>query len=206
MASPGGRECAGRSRCWSCAAGCRFPVLAVVVDASRVCESRRQTPERPRNAVVNRLGGEPRNRASIQKLLRIVTVSHYGHVAITVDDLIALGQSWNVRSSRASVTSALEAVDPFVRSENPVEHAYAGLQDNIARSREICSLTAGRAASANGVPHWSVIGWHSVFGARGSPLTQNRRARSLGGLGPSGRAGRSPSETSTSARNPVLDA
>lgn len=57
----------------------------------------------------------------------------YVHAAITIDDLIAEGQSWKVRSPRAIITSALEAVDMFVRSENPVENAYAGLRDDIAR-------------------------------------------------------------------------
>lgn len=56
----------------------------------------------------------------------------YVHAAITIDDLIAEGQSWKVRSPRAIITEALEAVDTFVRSESPVESAYAGLQDDIA--------------------------------------------------------------------------
>ncbi|SDL02537.1 hypothetical protein SAMN05216282_12313 [Cryobacterium psychrotolerans] len=54
------------------------------------------------------------------------------HASITIDDLIAEGQSWRVRSPRAIITLALEAVDMFVRSESPVENAYAGLRDNIA--------------------------------------------------------------------------
>ncbi|WP_146071066.1 hypothetical protein [Cryobacterium sp. Y57] len=57
----------------------------------------------------------------------------YGPVAITVDDLIAEGESWNVRAPRLIITSALEAVDAFVRSEGPVARAYAGLQDDVAR-------------------------------------------------------------------------
>ena len=66
----------------------------------------------------------------------------YVHAAITIDDLVAEGQSWNVRSPRAIVTEALEAVDAFVRSEVPVEGAYAGLQDDIAGFTG--SLLAGR--------------------------------------------------------------
>ncbi len=57
----------------------------------------------------------------------------YVHAAITIDDLVAEGQSWNVRSPRVIITEALEAVDLFVRSESPVENAYAGLQDDIVR-------------------------------------------------------------------------
>ena len=38
-----------------------------------------------------------------------------------------------MRGSRGIITSALEAIELFVRTENPVEHAYAGLQDDIAR-------------------------------------------------------------------------
>lgn len=57
----------------------------------------------------------------------------YVHATITIDDLIAEAQSWKVRSPRAIITEALEAVDTFVRMESPVEDAYAGLQDDIAR-------------------------------------------------------------------------
>ncbi|TFD76979.1 type II toxin-antitoxin system HipA family toxin [Cryobacterium fucosi] len=57
----------------------------------------------------------------------------YVHATITIDDLIAEGQTWKVRSPRAIITSALEAVDMFVRSENPAPNAYAGLRDDIAR-------------------------------------------------------------------------
>jgi len=57
----------------------------------------------------------------------------YAHAAITIDDLIAEGESWNVHTPRAIITSALEAVDDFVRFETPVEQAYVGLQDDIAR-------------------------------------------------------------------------
>ncbi|TDW28424.1 type II toxin-antitoxin system HipA family toxin [Cryobacterium psychrophilum] len=58
---------------------------------------------------------------------------NYVHAAITIDDLIAEGESWNVRMPRAIITSALEAVNLFVGSENPVGNAYAGLQDDIVR-------------------------------------------------------------------------
>jgi serine/threonine-protein kinase HipA len=57
----------------------------------------------------------------------------YVHSAITIDDLTAEGQSWGLRSAHAVVTSALEAMDEFVRSESPVENAYAGLQDDITK-------------------------------------------------------------------------
>jgi hypothetical protein len=70
----------------------------------------------------------------------------YGHVAITVDDLIAEGQSWKVRAPRFIITSALAVVDAFVRSENPVGRAYARLQDDVVSPRTI-SVDALRAAS-----------------------------------------------------------
>ncbi|MEC5151396.1 HipA domain-containing protein [Cryobacterium sp. GrIS_2_6] len=57
----------------------------------------------------------------------------YLHAAITIDDLIAEGLSWNVRSPRALITSALEAVESFAHSESPVDNAYAGLQDDVRR-------------------------------------------------------------------------
>ena len=56
----------------------------------------------------------------------------YGHVAITVDDLIAEGESWKVRAPRFIITSTLEVVDAFVHSERPVERAYVRLQDDFA--------------------------------------------------------------------------
>ena len=57
----------------------------------------------------------------------------YAHAAITMDDLIAEAEVWGVRGPRGIITSALEAIELFVRTENPVKHAYAGLQDDIAR-------------------------------------------------------------------------
>jgi serine/threonine-protein kinase HipA len=57
----------------------------------------------------------------------------YLHSSITMDDLLAEGLSWNVRAPLAIITAGLEAVDSFVRSESPVEDAYSGLQDDIAR-------------------------------------------------------------------------
>jgi len=57
----------------------------------------------------------------------------YAHAAITLDDLVAEGESWGLRAPRAIITSALEAVDQFVRSETPVAQAHAELQDDIAR-------------------------------------------------------------------------
>ena len=38
-----------------------------------------------------------------------------------------------MRAPRLIITSVLKAVDAFVRSEGPVERAYAGLQDDVAR-------------------------------------------------------------------------
>ena len=66
----------------------------------------------------------------------------YLHVTITIDDLMAEGRSWNVRSARAIITEALEAVDAIVRSKSPVDSAYAGLQDDLARFT--ANLLAGR--------------------------------------------------------------
>lgn len=66
----------------------------------------------------------------------------YGHAAITIDDLIAEGESWRVGNARAIITSSLEAVTLFVRSESPVANAYEGLQDDIARFTR--NLLAGR--------------------------------------------------------------
>ena len=57
----------------------------------------------------------------------------YSHAAITIDDLIVEGEAWNVRAARSIITSVLEAVESFATSESPVEQAYAGLQDDIAR-------------------------------------------------------------------------
>ena len=57
----------------------------------------------------------------------------YMHSVITVDDLVAEGQSWKVRSPRGIITEAIEAVHTFARSESPVENAHPGLQDDIAR-------------------------------------------------------------------------
>ena len=71
----------------------------------------------------------------------------YVHAAITIEDLIAEGQSWKVRSPRAIITSALEAVDTFVRSESPVENAYAGLRDDIAMFTS--NLLDGRPTGTN---------------------------------------------------------
>jgi serine/threonine-protein kinase HipA len=68
----------------------------------------------------------------------------YLHAAITREDLIAEGKSWNVRSPEAAVTSALEAVEAFVRAESPVPNAFAGLQDDIARFTR--NLLEGRPA------------------------------------------------------------
>ncbi|EPR77349.1 HipA [Leifsonia rubra CMS 76R] len=70
----------------------------------------------------------------------------YVHAAITFDDLAAEGQSWGVRSAHEIVTTALEAVDGFVRSETPVEKAYAGLQDDIAKFTR--NLLEGRATGS----------------------------------------------------------
>ncbi|MDH6237809.1 HipA domain-containing protein [Cryobacterium sp. CG_9.6] len=71
----------------------------------------------------------------------------YAHAAITIDDLIEEGLSWKVRAPRAIITSALEAVDMFVRSESLVENAYAGLQDDIAMFTR--NLLDGRPTSTN---------------------------------------------------------
>ncbi|WP_104133775.1 type II toxin-antitoxin system HipA family toxin [Cryobacterium sp. Y62] len=57
----------------------------------------------------------------------------YSHAAITIEDLIVEAEVWNVRAPRSIITSALEAVDALLRSESPVEQAYAGLQDDILR-------------------------------------------------------------------------
>ncbi|WP_022887112.1 type II toxin-antitoxin system HipA family toxin [Glaciibacter superstes] len=57
----------------------------------------------------------------------------YLHTAITVDDLVAEGESWKVRSPRPTIADALEAVEAFVNSETPVDRAHPGLQDDIAR-------------------------------------------------------------------------
>ncbi|MDY7529944.1 MULTISPECIES: type II toxin-antitoxin system HipA family toxin [unclassified Cryobacterium] len=57
----------------------------------------------------------------------------YLHAAITIDDLIAEGLSWNIRSPRAVIISALEAVESFAHSESPVDNAYVGLQDDVRR-------------------------------------------------------------------------
>ena len=58
---------------------------------------------------------------------------NYSHAAITLDDLIVEAEAWNVCAPRSIITSALEAVDALLRAESPVEQAYAGLQDDIAR-------------------------------------------------------------------------
>jgi serine/threonine-protein kinase HipA len=71
----------------------------------------------------------------------------YVHAAITIDDLIAEGQSWKVRSPREIITSTLEAVGMFVRSESPVENAYAGLRDDIAMFTR--NLLDGRPTGTN---------------------------------------------------------
>ena len=47
---------------------------------------------------------------------------------------------------RAIIKSALEAIDLFVRTENPVEHPYSGLQDDIARFTS--NLLNGRATGS----------------------------------------------------------
>jgi serine/threonine-protein kinase HipA len=70
----------------------------------------------------------------------------YLHAAITREDLIAEGQSWNVRSAEAIVISALEAVDAFVVAEAPVPNAFAGVQDDIARFTR--NLLEGRPAGS----------------------------------------------------------
>ena len=57
----------------------------------------------------------------------------YTHAAITLDDLVAEGELWKVRSPRGIVTSTLEAVEAFVHAENPVDGAYTGLRDDIER-------------------------------------------------------------------------
>lgn len=67
----------------------------------------------------------------------------YLHAAITIDDLVAEGEAWKVRSPRAVITSALQAVDLFVRTEHPVENAYSGLQHDVARFTR--NLLEGRA-------------------------------------------------------------
>ena len=54
------------------------------------------------------------------------------HAAITVDDLIEEAESWKVRSPRTIVMETLDSVKGFVHSEAPVEHAYDGLQGDIA--------------------------------------------------------------------------
>ena len=53
-----------------------------------------------------------------------------------------------MRAPRLFITSALEAVDAFVRSESPVERAYAGLQDDVARFTQNHLSGCPRAASA----------------------------------------------------------
>lgn len=47
--------------------------------------------------------------------------------------LTSIAEAWKVRAPRLIITSVLKAVDAFVRSEGPVERAYAGLQDDVAR-------------------------------------------------------------------------
>lgn len=57
----------------------------------------------------------------------------YAHAAISLDDLVAEGESWGVRAPRAVITDTLEVVAAFVRAESPAKGAYGGLQDDIAR-------------------------------------------------------------------------
>ena len=74
----------------------------------------------------------------------------YGHATITIDDLVAEGEAWKVRAPRLIITSVLEAVESFASSENPVEQAYAGLQDDIARFAKnlLSGLPEGRIVGA----------------------------------------------------------
>ncbi|WP_104081694.1 HipA domain-containing protein [Cryobacterium sp. Y11] len=73
-----------------------------------------------------------------------LAINHkYLHAALTIDDLVAEGEAWKVRSPRAVITSALEAVDLFVRTENFVENACAGLQHDVSRFTR--NLLDGRA-------------------------------------------------------------
>lgn len=57
----------------------------------------------------------------------------YAHAAISLDDLVAEGESWGVRAPRAVITDTLEVVAAFVRAESPAKGAHGGLQDDIAR-------------------------------------------------------------------------
>jgi len=71
----------------------------------------------------------------------------YVHAAITVDDLVAEAESWGLRKPGTIITSALEAVDEFVRCERPLAGAYAGLQDDVAQFTS--NLLDGRPTGAN---------------------------------------------------------
>lgn len=57
----------------------------------------------------------------------------YAHATIAMDDLVAEGESWKVRSPRPLVAEALEAVEAFVAAENPDAGSYSGLREDIAR-------------------------------------------------------------------------
>ena len=71
----------------------------------------------------------------------------YSHAAITLDDLVAEGEAWKVRAPRLIITSVLETVESFARSETPVEQSYAGLQDEIAQFTK--NLLSGRPTGSN---------------------------------------------------------
>ena len=72
----------------------------------------------------------------------------YVHGSITLDDLVAEGESWKIRSSRELVTSTLESIRDFIETENPVEGAYPRLRDDIARFTS--NLLAGRETGFGG--------------------------------------------------------
>jgi len=72
----------------------------------------------------------------------------YVHGSITLDDLVAEGESWNIRSARELVTSTLESIRDFIETENPVEGAYPRLRDDIARFTS--NLLAGRETGSGG--------------------------------------------------------